>query len=141
MREKNEDFYYECDRYKRYLDGLMVQLVVKSFGGKYTKVYKELKEKFDRAYKKWEKMCDDAYIKQKLDSIGINIKPQRDVELYKEIQKKARKKKDDWKNKNLKEKPPNIKQAEKILMYGTATPRLRKILRQEIKDWKRENET
>lgn len=45
------------------------------------------------------------------------------------------------KNKNLKEKPPNIKQAEKILRYGIATPRLRKILRQEIKDWKRENET
>jgi len=40
----------------------------------------------------------------------------------------------DEKNKNLREKPPNIKQAEKILKYGTATPRLRKILRQEIKD-------
>jgi len=95
MREKKEDFCYECDRYKRYLDGLMVQLAVKSFGGKYTKAYKELKEKFDKAHKKWEKMCDDAYIKQKFAKIGINTKPQRDVELYKEIQKKARKKKDD----------------------------------------------
>jgi len=94
MREKKEDFYNECDRYKRYLDGLMVQLAVKSFGGKYTKAYKELKEKFDKAYKKWEKMCDKAYIKQKLDSIGIKTKPQRDVELYKEIQKKAKNKKD-----------------------------------------------
>jgi len=45
------------------------------------------------------------------------------------------------KNKNLKKKIPYIKQAEKILKYGIATPRLRKILRQEIKDWERESET
>lgn len=93
MFEKSENFYNECDRYKRYLDGLMMQLVIKSFGGHYTKAYKELKERFDKAYKKWEKMCDEANFKQKLDSIEINTKTQRDVELYKEIQKKAKKKK------------------------------------------------
>lgn len=88
------EFWNECDRYKRYIDKLLIQLAVKSFGGKYTKAYKELKEKLDRALKKWEKMCDDANYKQKLDSEGIIAKPQRDVELYQEIQKKARKRKD-----------------------------------------------
>jgi len=99
MLGEKHDFYGECDRYKRFLDGLMIQMAVKSFGGKYTKAYKELKEKFYRAYKKWEKMCDDANKKQKFDRIGIITKPQRDVELYKEIQKKARKKKDALKKK------------------------------------------
>lgn len=78
MSEKEEDYYIESDRCKRYLDSLMMQLAVKSIGGNYTKVYKE--------------------------------------------------------------KSPNIKQAEKILRNGIASPRLRKTLIQEIKDWKCENE-
>ncbi|KKN49875.1 hypothetical protein LCGC14_0638400 [marine sediment metagenome] len=92
MEGKNLDYYIEADRYKRYLDGLTIQLAVKSIGGKYTKSYKKLKEKYDKSYKKWEKLCDIAYKKQKLESIGINNRPQKDLDLYKEIQKKAIKK-------------------------------------------------
>lgn len=90
---ENNTFYGDCDRYKRYLDGLRNRLVVKSIGGRYTKAYRELKEKYDKAYNKWERMCKEAYTKQKHESLGINFKPQRDVELYKEIYKKAKNRK------------------------------------------------
>lgn len=92
MDEKNYDFYSECDRYKRYLDSLTKLLAVKSIGGRYTKAYKKLKEKFDKVSEKWKKMCEEANKKQKLNKIGIMSKPQRDIELYRKIQEKAKKK-------------------------------------------------
>jgi len=51
-----------------------------------------LKEKLNKALKKWEAMCEEAYKKQKLERLGFNITPERDMVLYKEIYNKAKKK-------------------------------------------------
>ena len=80
---KNNLYYDKCDRYKKYLDNLSLRLVVKRVGGKYTKEYRELEEKYNKAFKKWEEMCDEPYKKHILESLGFNVTPERDMELYK----------------------------------------------------------
>ncbi len=97
MCNDKEDTFLEADRYKVYLNNLQVQmatqLAIKTYEGGNTKAYRESKEKYEKAYRKWEKMFDSACNETKLNRREIRTKPQRNLDLYREIQQKARKKK------------------------------------------------